>query len=42
MAVARSSMYKGLSVILCRTAVQNMLLLSSFEYLKAQIAELDG
>ncbi|KAL1957152.1 hypothetical protein VTO42DRAFT_6295 [Malbranchea cinnamomea] len=41
MAAARSSIYKGLSVILCRTALQNMLLLSTFEYLKARIAELE-
>jgi hypothetical protein len=42
MAAARSSVYRGLSVILCRTAVQNMLLLSTFEYLKARISELEG
>ncbi|KAI9376532.1 mitochondrial carrier domain-containing protein [Aspergillus egyptiacus] len=33
-AVARSSMYKGLSIILVRTGVNNMILLSMFEYIK--------
>lgn len=40
MAVAKSSMYKGLSIILIRTGVNNMILLSMFEYIKAQINEL--
>ncbi|KAJ5438506.1 uncharacterized protein N7458_009504 [Penicillium daleae] len=39
-AVAKSSMYKGLSIILIRTGVNNMILLSLFEYIKAQIDEL--
>ncbi|KAL3479993.1 mitochondrial carrier domain-containing protein [Aspergillus californicus] len=40
-AVARSSMYKGLSIILVRTCLNNMILLSMFEYIKMQINELD-
>ncbi|KAL4921132.1 mitochondrial carrier [Aspergillus aurantiobrunneus] len=40
-AVARSSMYKGLSIILIRTGVNNMILLSIFEYIKMQVNELD-
>ncbi|CBF77699.1 hypothetical protein AN4352.2 [Aspergillus nidulans FGSC A4] len=40
-AVARSSMYKGLSIILIRTGVNNMILLSIFEYIKMRINELD-
>lgn len=39
-AVAKSSMYKGLSIILIRTGVNNMILLSMFEYIKAQIDQL--
>ncbi|KAJ5095238.1 mitochondrial carrier [Penicillium argentinense] len=39
-AVAKSSMYKGLSIILIRTGVNNMILLSIFEYIKARIDEL--
>ncbi|CAI7595348.1 unnamed protein product [Penicillium pancosmium] len=39
-AVAKSSMYKGLSIILIRTGVNNMILLSMFEYIKAHIDEL--
>lgn len=41
MAVARSSMYKGLSVSILRTMVQNMILLSTFEFLKIKINKLD-
>lgn len=40
MAVAKSSMYKGLSIILIRTGVNNMILLSMFEYIKARIDQL--
>lgn len=40
LAVAKSSMYKGLSIILIRTGVNNMILLSMFEYIKAQIDQL--
>lgn len=36
-AVAKSSMYKGISIILVRTAVNNMILLSLLEYIKARI-----
>ncbi|KAK2748741.1 hypothetical protein FQN57_000322 [Myotisia sp. PD_48] len=39
--LAKSSVYKGLSVIIARTAVQNMLLLSMFEYFKKEIDKLD-
>lgn len=34
-------MYKGLSVSIIRTMVQNMILLSTFEYLKIKINKLD-
>ncbi|KAE8390572.1 mitochondrial carrier [Aspergillus alliaceus] len=40
-AVAKSSMYKGLSIILIRTGVNNMILLSIFEYIKMKINQLD-
>ncbi|EEH21965.2 hypothetical protein PABG_04176 [Paracoccidioides brasiliensis Pb03] len=40
MAVARSSMYKGISVSIARTALQNMILLTTFEYLKVKINQL--
>ncbi|PWY86275.1 mitochondrial carrier [Aspergillus heteromorphus CBS 117.55] len=40
-AVAKSSMYKGLSIILIRTGVNNMILLSIFEYIKMRINQLD-
>ena len=40
-AVAKSSMYKGLSIILIRTGVNNMILLSMFEYIKMRIDQLD-
>lgn len=36
-AVAKSSMYKGISIILIRTGVNNMILLSLLEYTKARI-----
>ncbi|KAJ6169589.1 hypothetical protein N7497_002432 [Penicillium chrysogenum] len=36
-AVAKSSMYKGLSIILIRTGVNNMILLSIFEYIRMRI-----
>ncbi|KAJ5176385.1 mitochondrial carrier [Penicillium canariense] len=39
-AVAKSSMYKGISIILIRTGVNNMILLSLFEYIKSRINEL--
>jgi hypothetical protein len=39
-AVAKSSMYKGLSIILIRTGVNNMILLSIFEYIKMRMDEL--
>ncbi|KAJ5323080.1 Mitochondrial carrier protein [Penicillium brevicompactum] len=39
-AVAKSSTYKGLSIILLRTGVNNMILLSIFEYIKMRIDEL--
>jgi Mitochondrial carrier protein. len=41
-ATARSNIYKGLSVSLLRTCVNNMVLLSLFEYIKTKINELDG
>ncbi|KAE8145278.1 mitochondrial carrier [Aspergillus avenaceus] len=40
-AVAKASMYKGLSIILIRTGVNNMILLSMFEYIKMRINQLD-
>ncbi|CAL5873981.1 uncharacterized protein PFLUO_LOCUS8266 [Penicillium psychrofluorescens] len=40
LAVAKSSMYKGISIILIRTGVNNMILLSIFEYIKMRINEL--
>ncbi|KAB8257432.1 mitochondrial carrier domain-containing protein [Aspergillus pseudonomiae] len=40
-AVAKSSMYKGISIILIRTGVNNMILLSIFEYIKMKINQLD-
>ncbi|KAM5493004.1 hypothetical protein MaudMau93_001098 [Microsporum audouinii] len=40
-AVAKSSVYTGLSVIILRTAVQNMLLLTMFEYFKREIDKLE-
>ncbi|KAJ5745486.1 mitochondrial carrier [Penicillium odoratum] len=39
-AVAKASMYKGMSIILIRTGLNNMILLSMFEYIKAKITEL--
>ncbi|KAJ5790414.1 uncharacterized protein N7518_007425 [Penicillium psychrosexuale] len=39
-AVAKSGMYKGLSIILIRTGVNNMILLSIFEYIRMRIDEL--
>jgi len=41
MAVARSSIYKGMTVSIFRTAFQNMILLSTFEYLKIKINNLE-
>ncbi|KDB37368.1 hypothetical protein H112_01278, partial [Trichophyton rubrum D6] len=40
-AVAKNSVYTGLSVIILRTAVQNMLLLTMFEYFKREIDKLE-
>ncbi|KAK2731181.1 hypothetical protein FQN55_004906 [Onygenales sp. PD_40] len=42
LAAARSSMYKGMSVSIARTAFQNMILLTTFEYLKVQINQLEA
>lgn len=42
MAVAGSSMYKGLSIILVRTALNNMILLSLFEHIKRRIHKLES
>ncbi|EEQ83564.2 mitochondrial carrier protein [Blastomyces dermatitidis ER-3] len=42
MAAARSSMYKGMSVSIARTAFQNMILLTTFEYLKVRINQLEA
>ncbi|KMU72298.1 hypothetical protein CISG_02947 [Coccidioides immitis RMSCC 3703] len=39
-AAARSSTYRGMTVLLFRTSVQNMILLSTFEYIKMKINEL--
>ncbi|KAJ5144086.1 Mitochondrial carrier protein [Penicillium bovifimosum] len=39
-AVAKSSTYRGLSILLIRTGVNNMILLTIFEYLKSRIDEL--
>ncbi|KAJ5556845.1 mitochondrial carrier [Penicillium frequentans] len=39
-AVAKASMYKGISIILIRTGLNNMILLSMFEFIKAKINEL--
>ncbi|KAJ5238620.1 hypothetical protein N7468_003239 [Penicillium chermesinum] len=39
-AVAQSSMYKGVSIILLRTGVNNMILLSLYEYLRSKIQQL--
>ncbi|KAI1935394.1 hypothetical protein LOZ58_005014 [Ophidiomyces ophidiicola] len=36
-AAARSSTYRGMTVLLFRTSIQNMVLLSSFEYIKMKI-----
>lgn len=40
-ATAGSNIYKGLSVSLIRTSVNNMILLTLFEYIKTKINELD-
>jgi hypothetical protein len=40
-AVAKSSMYRGLSIILLRTAVNNIVLLSLYEYITAVIKDLE-
>lgn len=40
-AVSKSSMYKGISIILFRTGINNMILLSLFEYIKARINQLE-
>lgn len=42
MAAARSSMYKGMSVSILRTAFQNMILLSTFEFIKVKINKLEA
>jgi len=42
LAVAHSSMYKGLSVSLLRTSMQNMILLSLFEFVKSKINKLES
>ncbi|KAJ6024407.1 hypothetical protein N7540_005204 [Penicillium herquei] len=39
-AVAKSSMYKGLSIILLRTGINNMILMCIMEYLKGKIESL--
>ncbi|KAJ5665670.1 Mitochondrial carrier protein [Penicillium maclennaniae] len=39
-AVAGSSMYKGLSIVVLRTGINNMILLSIYEYIKYQINNL--
>jgi hypothetical protein len=39
-AVAGSSMYKGLSIVVLRTGINNMILLSIYEYIKFQINSL--
>lgn len=39
-AVAKSSMYKGISIILLRTGINNMILLSLYEYFMATIHKL--
>ena len=41
-AVSKSSMYKGLSIILMRTGINNMILLSLFEYIKLRINQLEA
>jgi len=35
-------MYKGLSVMIARTSLNNMILLSLFEYIKVKINELEA
>ncbi|OJZ87105.1 hypothetical protein ASPFODRAFT_559734 [Aspergillus luchuensis CBS 106.47] len=40
-AMAKSSIYKGLSIILIRTAINNMILLSIYEYMNKRIDNLD-
>ncbi|XRM47290.1 hypothetical protein ABZX51_010277 [Aspergillus tubingensis] len=40
-AMAKSSIYKGLSIILIRTAINNMILLSIYEYMNRRIDNLD-
>ncbi|KAK2829906.1 hypothetical protein FQN49_007140 [Arthroderma sp. PD_2] len=40
-ALAKTSVYTGLSVIILRTAIQNMLLLTMFEYFKREIDKLE-
>jgi hypothetical protein len=39
-AVAGSSMYRGLSIVVLRTGINNMILLSIYEYIKYQINKL--
>lgn len=39
--MAKSSIYKGLSIILIRTAINNMILLSIYEYMNKRIDNLD-
>ncbi|PYH73968.1 putative mitochondrial carrier protein [Aspergillus vadensis CBS 113365] len=41
-AMAKSSIYKGLSIILIRTAINNMILLSIYEYINRRIDNLDN
>ena len=40
-AVAKSGMYKGLSMVLLRTGLNNMILLSLYEHIKLRISQLD-
>ncbi|BDD61183.1 hypothetical protein MPDQ_002628 [Monascus purpureus] len=40
-AVAKASMYKGLPTLLIRTGVNNMILLSLYEYIKIRISQLE-
>ncbi|GKZ26633.1 hypothetical protein AbraIFM66951_001685 [Aspergillus brasiliensis] len=40
-AMAKSSIYKGLSIIMLRTAINNMILLSIYEYINRRIDDLD-
>lgn len=41
-AVSKSSMYKGLPILLVRTGINNMILLSLYEFFKMRIDQLEA